>query len=428
MQYVIIGASAAGISCAESIRSSDKRSKIVVITEEEFPLYSRCLLSYYLAGSIKDDGLYFKDKDFFSKNEVETLLGVRADKIDPKGKAVMLSNNKKVAFDKLLIATGSRSKMLGIPGIQKKGVFALRTVKDANGIMEMLGKSPNVVVLGGGLIGLRAAYALRSRGIDVKVVVKSGQVLSQILDEVSAGMIQEKIESSGIGIMKGLDAKEISGDGNVTGVLLENGNKLDCGLVVVGKGVEPNMDLAKSAGIDTAQGIIVNDHLETSCRDIYAAGDVAQTRDVASKESTINAIWPCAVEQGKIAGRNMAGDTVRYGGSLGMNSVEFFGMPVISMGITKPPKGAYEELVARDDKGTYKKVVLKDNIVRGYICVGQIDQSGVYNFLIRNEVDVGRIRSGLLHKGFSFASIAELIKDNKEKFSQEEFQDIVWTY
>jgi len=428
MRYVIIGGSAGGISCAESIREIDKKSQITLVTDEVFPLYSRCLLSYLLAGSITEEGLYFKGKDFYKTNGVEPILGVRAEHIDVKARNISLSNSKKIDFDKLLIATGSRSKMLDIPGAKKSGVFALRTVRDARGILETLKDVKTAAVLGGGLIGLKAAYALSKRGVKIKVVVKSGQVLSQIVDQKAAAFIHARIEKEGIEILKGRDAKEIVGRDGVEGVILDNGAKMDCQLVVIGKGVEPNVELAKDSGISVGYGITAGDRLNTSQKDIYTAGDVAETRDIAMQERSLNAIWPCAIEQGKIAGYNMAGKQVNYKGSFGMNSVEFFGLPVISIGITHTKEG-YEELVDIDEKnGMYKKVLLKDQVIRGYISLGRIEGSGVYHTLIKNEVNVANIKNMLLDRNFSFAKIAGLVKENKDLFKAEEFKDTIWTY
>lgn len=429
MRYAIIGGSAAGVACVESIRELDKKSTITLISEEDLPLYSRCLLSYLLAGAITEDGIYFKDRDFFKANEVEAFFSARAKHIDAKNRTVTLDNEKKIEFDKLLIATGSRSKVLKIPGIEKKGVFALRSIKDERAIEEALKKTHTAAVLGGGLIGLKAAHALKCRGAAVKVVVKSGQVLSQMLDQKAASLVQDRIEREGITVMKGLDAKEISGSQTLEGVLLDDGTTLACELVVVGKGVEPNVELAKAGGIDVGRGIVVNDFLETSARDIFAAGDVAQTRDVASGEMVINALWPCAVEQGHLAGKNMAGGKTAYEGSLGMNSIEFFGLSVISMGVIRPSSAGYEELTASDEKApAYKKVVLKDNVIRGFISVGKIENSGVYNVLIKHQVNVENIKGALLDKDFNYAKAMPAIKDCKGKFDKEEFRDSLITY
>lgn len=429
MNYVIIGGSAAGISGIESIREIDKKSKITLIGEETFPLYSRCLLSYFLAGAISEGNLFFKKKDFFKTNKTDTLLGVRAEQLDLKARIVKTSNKKKIEFDKLLIAAGSRSKMLDMPGVEMQGVFGLRTIKDARGIEVMLKKTRQAAVLGGGLIGLRTAYALNNRGIIVKVVVKSPQILSQILDRKAADLIQARVEQKGITIMKGLEAKEIIGKDAVKGVLLDDGSRLDCDLVIVGKGVEPNIGLAKDAGINTHWGIVVDEYLQTGEKDVFASGDAAETKDIASGESTLNAIWPSAVEQGKIAGGNMAGEKEKYDGSMAMNSIEFFDLPVISMGITRPKTQDYEELASiNEKKAMYKKVVLKDGVIKGFISVGKIENSGVYNTLIKHKINVSGIKDVLLDENFDYAKAMPLIKENKDRFDKEEFRDSISTY
>ncbi|MBI4335321.1 MAG: NAD(P)/FAD-dependent oxidoreductase [Candidatus Omnitrophica bacterium] len=429
MHYVIIGGSAAGVSCVEGIRKTDKKSGITLIGDETLPLYSRCLLSYLLAGTISEGSLFFKKKDFFKAHKVEALLGARAQGLDLKNRSVQTSDKKKIEFDRLLLATGSMSRTLDIPGVEKHGVFALRNIKDAKGIESSLKKTRTAVILGGGLIGLRAAYALNARGIIVKIVVKSRQILSQVLDQTAAEIIQRRIEEKGIAIIKGSEAKEIFGKTGVEGVTLDDGSDLGCELVIIGKGVEPNKGLAHEAGIGTDQGILADDNLMTSSKDIFAAGDVAQTGDITSGESVLNAIWPVAVEQGKIAGMNMAGAKRKYDGSMAMNSIEFFGLPTISMGITRPKTADYEQLTAVNGaRPVYKKVVLKDGVIRGFISVGKIENSGVYNALIKHRVDVTAIKDGLLREDFDYAKAMPLIKENKDRFSEEEFRDSIITY
>ena len=190
MDYLIIGGSAAGINAAEAIRSKDKKGKITLVSQEEFPLYSRCLLPYYLAGSIDQERLKFKPKTFFKDNNIEAILGVVVKEVLPDKKKVILSNKKELPYDKLLIATGSSSQMLNIPGADKKGVFGLRTIKDAIGIKDLLKSVKSAAILGGGLIGTRSVYALKPHGVKIKVIIKSNQVLSQILDTEGAGIIK----------------------------------------------------------------------------------------------------------------------------------------------------------------------------------------------------------------------------------------------
>ncbi|MFH1782352.1 MAG: FAD-dependent oxidoreductase, partial [Candidatus Omnitrophota bacterium] len=403
-------------------------SKITVISNEAKPLYSRCLISYLLAGTISKEKIWYRKDSFFKENKCEAILGVEATKIDLDKKEVLLSNKSKVKFDKLLIATGSSPKMEDIPGIDKKGVFPLRTLEQTEKIEAMLKDVKDVAVLGGGLIGLRAAYALNARGKNVSVHVRSHQILSQIIDAPSANLMQKRIEEKGIKIITGSSAKELIGKKKVESILLNNKNDQKCDLVIVGKGVNSNIDLAKDVGIKTHWGININNFLETSSKDIYAAGDVAEVHDIALEESSINAIWPAACEQGRIAGLNMLGEKTEYDGSLAMNSLEFFGLPVISIGITKPKKDIYQEISRIDEEhSTYKKIVLKDNIIVGSVFVNTIDTIGVIGALIKNKVDISDVKDILLEDYFDYGKIVKIIKDSKKGFKETEFKESVIT-
>lgn len=428
MKYVIIGNSAAGISCIEAIRSKDKDSAITVISEEDYRVYSRCLLSYYLAGDITEEKLAYRADDFYRVNKVETMLGCRCEKIVPEKKVLKMKGRDDVAFDKLLIAAGARPNFPGIKGVEKGGVFGLRTIKDAKAILESLKGARTVAILGGGLIGLKAAYGLSTHGKDIRVIVKSDQVLSQVLDKKAGSIFRDWIAKRDIKVMTGLEAKEIVGGGQVKGVALDDGKTLDCEMVIVGKGVQPNMEIVSGSGIKVGEGIIVDSRLKTSADNIFAAGDVAQASDRITGESRINALWPSAVEEGRIAGLNMAGEQVVYDGSLAMNSVEFFGLPVISMGITKPGKDL-EEIVYEDRaKNVYRKVMLKGDRAVGMICISDIRSAGVIGALIKNKVDVSGVKEDMLDDNFDFAKIAGLIKETAALKSKGEFADIMLTY
>ena len=428
MQYVIIGSSAAGISAIEAIRTKDKTSKIIVISDEKNPLYSRCLISYLLAGTIDEKKIWYRPGSFFKDNKVEALLGIRAEKINAVKKEITLSNKEKLKFDKLLIATGASPKLEDIPGIDKKGVFPLRTIEHTIEIQSMLDKVKSVAVLGGGLIGLRAAYALKNRGKDVSVFVKSGSILSQIIDKDAAGLMQKRIEEKGIKIFTGVAAKEIIGAKSVNGVTFEDGSKHDCELVIIGKGVSPNIEIAKDSGIKTNWGILANEYLRTGVEDIFTAGDVSETNDIALEEGSINAIWPAACEQGRIAGLNMTGESETYEGSLAMNSIEFFGLPVISVGITRPKSDKYKEIVKKDtSKNIYKKIVLKDGIIRGVIFVNSIENIGIIGALIRNKADVTGIEDIMLEDYFDYGKIIPLIKKSQKGFKEPEFKETIMT-
>ena len=427
-EYVIIGGSAAGISSCEAIRENDKKGKITLISDEKLALYSRCLLTYYIAGKIGREKILFKNNDFYSTHAVDAMHGVKAASIDVKKKIVSLGDGKTVPYGKLLIATGSSSKKIGIPGEDKKGVFGLRNIDDADGIVSCIDKVDTAVILGGGLIGLRDAYALRLKGKKVKIIVKSPYILSQMLDKDAADILEARLTEEGIEIMKGLDAKEITGSGSVSGVTLDNGTRLSCQLVIVGKGVAPNTDIAKTAGVKIEDGIIADNHLLTSIKDIYAAGDVAQTRDIATGSPKINAIWPAAVEQGRSAGRNMSDKECAYDGSGMMNSIDFFGLSTISIGLTKTKDPRCEELVSIDkDKKIYKKVIIRDNILLGAILVNKVANAGVYGIMIRKGIDVSSLKEKLLSDNFDYAKILPLVKKNPDKFSADEFRETAMT-
>jgi len=418
-QFVIIGNSAAGIAAIEAIRNKDKESKIVVCSDEDYRSYCRCLISYYLAGEVKEDGILYRSESFYRENNIELLLNKKVIRIDPKKNRVLCLDRSQIDYDSLLIATGSRPKFPDIQGIKKEHVFGFRTIKDAKVIEGLLPVTKTICVLGAGLIGLKAAYALRKRNIEVKVIIKSKQILSQMLDADSAGLIQKKMEENGIDLVFGQDVVEIIGNGDIKAVKLDSNKVLGCSMVIVGKGVQPNTQLAQETDIKIGEGIITDNFLRTSCPNIYAAGDVAESFDITLGTLSINALWPIAVEQGKIAGANMAGDKLNYEGSLGMNAIEFFGLAAVSLGIYKTKDGetGYEELKFLDSKsGIYKKLILKDNCLVGAILAGDIRNSGVFLRLIREKVNASSLKDKLLAENFAYPDIMGLVKERERLY------------
>jgi len=415
-QFIIIGNSAAGISCVEAIRTKDKASKIIVISDEDYLAYCRCLISYYLAGEVKEDKILLRQKDFYRENNIELFLNKRVIQIQPKKNRIILEDKTFLNYDALLIATGASPKFPDIAGIKKRGVFGFRTLKDVKEIEDLLPVTKTACVLGGGLIGLKAAYALHKRKIETKIIVKSKQVLSQMLDEPAAKIVQDKLSENGLEVIFGQDASEVIGNGDLKAIKLESGKVIGCSLVIVGKGIKPNIDLVKDSEIKINEGIIVNDFLRTTVPNIYAAGDCAESFDLTLGAHTVNALWPIAVEQGKIAGLNMAGENIKYDGSLGMNSLEFFGLPVVSLGIykVKAQEAGYEELKTIDEKlKLYKKIILKNNFVVGAVLVGNIKNAGIFLRLIKERIDTSSFKERLLSENFGYPEIMDLVKEEK---------------
>jgi NAD(P)H-nitrite reductase large subunit len=425
MRYVIIGVSAAGISAAETIRKHDSKCEIVMVSEEESPLYSRPLISYYLAGKLSEADLAYRARDFFEKNHIQRRLGVLVVGLDPRTDSVHLSTGETLGYDRLLVATGAAPKLPEIEGIQKPDVFGFRTLQDAQGILNRLPHVQKAVVLGGGLVGLKAACGLAARGVEVIVAADSPRILSQMMNDEAAAVYEDLFEDRGIHIRTRMTPVEVLGQQRVTGVRFADGTELRCQLVVIGKGVEASMELINGTEIECDHGILVDEHCRTNVENIYAAGDVAQTMDVVRGEKWTNALWPCAVEQGRIAGLNMVGQEVVYQGSMGMNSVQFLDLPVISAGLVGLREKNYdEEIVQRPSRWVYKRLLLKARRVVGFVLVGEVEQAGLIRLLMSKQVDASAIKDDVLEKGFNFARVLNLVLKQPEKFTEPEYQEL----
>lgn len=369
MRYVIVGASAAGLAAAEAVCSVDPAAEVTLLTDEPHPPYCRPLISYVLAGEAPET-LY--PLPLPSDGRIRIRTGAKAVGLDPVERTVRLASGEGLAYDRLLLATGAASKPLGIPGEDAPNVFGFRTRADAEAIdREIAGGARRASVLGGGLVGVKAAHALAARGLEVTLCIGSGAPLSQVVNPEAGRRVAEALEAEGIRVRTGLRPVEIArADGRATAVRFEGGEELPCDLVVRGKGVAPRGELPAAAGVDAREGVPVDDRLRTPVPNVWAAGDAVRAHDVAWGEPQLNAIWPAAVEQGTTAGRNMAGCDEAYPGSLARNSVKIGPWHLVSAGITRPPEGPFEVREAEDPKGGYRRVVLRDGRLVGFVAWG----------------------------------------------------------
>ena len=406
---IIIGNSAAGIAAIEPIRDKDKASKITVISDEDYTGYCRCVLSYYLSGEVDEKRLIYRPKEFYSENNIDLILNKKVERVEPKKNQVVLEDKTKLGYDSLILATGASSKFPEIKGAHKRGVFGLRKVSNVKEILGLLPVTKTACILGGGLIGLKGAHALKKRGLEVKVIIKSKQVLSQVLDKTAADIIQQHLASHGLEILTGLDVSEILGNGDLKAIKLDSGKVIGCELVIIGKGVSPNIGLVKDTEIKVNEGVITDKFLKSSVENIFAAGDCAETYDLAFEKYQVNALWPNAVEQGCLAGRNLLGENLSYNGSIGMNSVEFFGLPIISMGIVREAEGMEALTILDVNNKVYKKILLKDNCLKGVILLNRIENSGIYLELIKHKADVSSIKQELLNDSLNYAKVLDLL-------------------
>lgn len=405
--YVIIGNSAAGIGCIEGIRKLDETGSIAIISYEDIHAYSRCMVTHYISGHIDETKMYFRKEDFYDEWNVTPYLGRRVKRVNRSSKIVRLDNGEELSYHKLLIATGASPAPYDVVGNTLDGVYFLRTVEDSRAVLQDVVKGGKAVILGGGLVGMKAADALNEQGMDVTIAIASSQLLSQTMDRYGAEMIRNAVESNGIHVLTDSPVKGILGDDHVTGIEFENGTIIPADLVILAKGVRPNTILAKTCGLAIDYGILVDEFMKTSDDNIYAAGDVAEALDLIRGGKVVHAIWPNALEQGRVAGMNMAGANVTYNGGIGMNSAEFFGVAAISMGLcrTRDEKDMEVLVCKNGEKGTYRKVVLQNNIIVGAVCIGDVECAGVFNGLILNRTDVSKIKDILLRDDFDYAKL-----------------------
>jgi NAD(P)H-nitrite reductase large subunit len=403
VSYVIIGNSVAAVGAIEAIRKVDKEIRITVISDEPYSVYSRPLISEYLAGQVKEEMMAYRDPSFYEKNGVTKMLGRTVVSIDSAKKSVKLDNGEEVAYSKLLIATGGTPFVPPMKGLEHKGVQTFINMDDAKKLDAMVSTLKHVVVIGAGLIGLKAAESLVHRDVKVTVVELANRVMATVLDTDAGQIVQNALETAGVEITTGDTVDEILGNkkGQVSGVKLKSGKVLDCDAVIVAIGVIPNAKFAKESGVEVNRGIVVDNRMKTNLTDVYAAGDVAEGPDYLNGGVRCLPIWPNAYMQGKIAGFNMAGVDREFEGGVAMNSIELFGVPVISAGLSNTDSDDLEVLT-KTEVDSYRKIVLRGSTVVGAVFVGKVERAGIVTGLIRDQIDVSSMRDRLLADDFGY--------------------------
>ncbi len=404
MRYVIIGNSAAGLSAAAAVAETDPDGTITILSAEREKAYTRTMLAHYLAGEVGLEKMYCREADNLAELGVKVRTGIRVERIAAGEKKLLLSDGSELAYDRLLLATGSLPIVPPVPGIEKKGIHTLWTLNDARAVAEAVSKARAAVVVGAGFIGIQAAVALRAADLRVTVVEKLDGVLPAQLDRGAASLVEKALGQAGISVETGVEVTEFTGAERVKGVVTTKG-QMDCDLVVVAVGVRPDLRLVEDTGIAVRDGILVDRRMRTSVRDIYAAGDVVEAFDLALGKETLNAIWPSAVAQGRCAGQNMAGRGEEYRGDVGFNSMEVYGLQIATLGVSRPRAGSYEKIVLEEGEGFYRQVVLQDGILKGAIMVGDIQGAGILETLIRKEVDVSGCLELLGDKPLQFGKL-----------------------
>jgi NAD(P)H-nitrite reductase large subunit len=388
-RVVIVGNSAASLAALETIRRLDGTSPVALVSDEAIPAYSRVLLPYLVSGERRD--LSLRPGDYAQRMGARMLLGRRAVQIDAD--ALVLDDGTRLPFDRLLLATGSRAAIPDIEGIDTPGVSPLKTMADALRIREQLPGARHAVILGGGLVCLLVVHALLKVGLSVSIAVSSDRLLTRMLDEEAAALLQHRLEEAGVRILTRTDATRIVGrEGRVRSVVTAAGEALPADLVILAKGIRPNIDLARAGGVATGRGVLVDEYLRTSRPGVFAAGDCAEAPDMlVPGKKTIPGTWFEAVAQGESAGANMLDLSRPSPGAFKMNVMEILGIAVASMGLIQAPD-AEGRVVVRARDGNYRKLVISRDRIVGAVLVGDVSEAGTIAMLIRRGLTLPELR------------------------------------
>lgn len=404
-RYVIIGNGVAAVGCIEGIRSIDPTGEIAVISKEPHKVYGRPLISYYLEGKTDLTHMNYRAEDFYEANKVALYLGKTAETIDRNKKTVSLDDGSILPYDALCAATGSRPfvpPMEGLETVEKK--FSFMTLDDALALEKVLTKDARVLIVGAGLIGLKCAEGIAGRVAKTTVCDLADHILSSILDVSCAALVQKELEQHKVGFLLGDSVAKFE-ENKAT---FKSGKTVDFDILVLAVGVRANAELVKTAGGETNRGILIDDTMQTSIADVYAAGDCAEGYDASIGARRVLAILPNAYLQGHTAGVNMAGGKAIFDSAIPMNSIGFFGLHVMTA-------GAYEgEMIEEVIDGGIKRLFVKDNLLRGFILIGANERAGIYTSLIREKTPLDSIDFAFAQKRATNLIFPKEVR--KEKF------------
>jgi NAD(P)H-nitrite reductase large subunit len=414
MNYVIIGNSVAAVGAIRGIRKVDAEGHITVLSRENHTAYGRPLISYLLGGMVNEKRMPYLPADFYEKHKVNLLLGSEVVAVESAESRVKLASGESIPYDKLLIATGGDPFVPPIEGMAgKEKVFTFTTWDDAAKIKGLAADINRVVVIGGGLIGLKAAEGLYALEKQITIVELADRILSAAFDRTAGRIVGKKMKANGIEVITEDTVVKIEGEGSeITGVTLKSGDFIPCDSVIVAIGVRPATRFLKGSGVQVNRGVVVSDSMESSVPGVYAAGDVAEATDFFSGNKNPMPIWPDAYIQGDVAGISMAGGEREYVGGLAMNSIELFKIPTISMGITNPEAGDRYEIMTYQDLENYqyRKIVLENGVLVGVVMVSNVDRAGIFAGLIRDKVAVAPFKEQLLAPDFGFVHLPREIR------------------
>lgn len=401
-RLVIIGNGVAAAGCVEGIRSLDSASEIVILSEEKWPVYCRPLISYYLEGKTKFENMGYRDSSFYDKNKCRVLYERVVNRLDTRKKTILLDDGSVLGYDSLCVSTGATPFVPKIDGLDRvKKAYCFRTLNDALALEKNVDKSSRVLILGAGFVGLKCAEGLLDRAGSITVCNRSPQILSSVLDKEASVIMQKNLENHGIIFHLGEQVRDFS----ESSVRMQSGLRLDFDVLVLALGLTPNISLVKDCGGDCGKGIRVDDHMRTSIRGIYAAGDCVESLDVSSGTIKMMSLMPSAYCQGYCAGVNMSGGDKRIDNEIPLNAVGFWGLHGVTGGIHFDTPEANEEIVVDKSDNSFKKLFIRDGRLVGFILLGNVERAGIYTSLITSQRPLETIDFEHMKKNPSLASL-----------------------
>lgn len=387
-RHVILGAGTAGINCIRTLRQSGDTGSITLVAAER--PYSRMVLPYYLEQGITESHATTASPVQLEKWNVKTLFGRTAVSLDTDGARLKLDNGEEVPYDDLLIATGSSAVRPPIPGTDGPSVYNFWTLDDAQGVNRTIAPHAHVVMIGAGFIAFTILNGIIQRAGKVTIVEVANRILPRMIDDTGAAIVSRWLEQRGVTLKTGAKVSSIEHKGGKTTVVLGDGSKIGCDLIVMATGIRPNLEWLKGSKIKVNQAVVVDDHLRSSVPNVYAAGDVAETKNLITGAREVHAIEPTAMDHGRVVARNMAGQPTAYAGSLLMNIVGVAGLDTASFGAWDDPKA---EVIQKHDaaRHAYRKYLFSGGRMTGAIMVSPNAETWAGN-------DVGMLK-GLVQSG-----------------------------
>ena len=404
--YLIVGGGIAGTTAAETIRQYDAGGSIAIVNDEVHPLYSRVMLSKpeWFLGRISFDHIWLKHPGWYVEHGIAYLAGQTAVKLDPTQKVLTLKDGLELGYGKLLLAPGASVRRWTIPGADKRGIYAVKTLDDGAAIIDAIATKKRAVTVGGGFISFEMDDLFRLKGLEVTHLIRESYYWEPLLDGKSGRMIETAIEKGGVRLLRNAEAQEVVGGASVEGLILTDGMKLDCDMIVCGIGTYAPIEWLRPAGLAVGRGILTNEYLETNLPDVWAAGDAAEFKDTILDENVQLGNWVNATEHGRTAGKNMTGKHELFV-FVSFYTTQGLGISIAFAGDVRvfPDRTIIER--GSPELNSYARVILKGNEVEGATMMNRTKELTTLAKLIRMNVDVSGAHTKLADPNFDLKQL-----------------------